>query len=360
MQDNKKEKKKKSVASRINPLKMIYPILIGVAVVGYMVYDNFDVRAFDVVRFTWNSVFWLFIAILFMAFRDIGYIIRIRILTEGDFTWRQALRVIMLWEFTSAITPSAVGGTGLAIIYVNKEGIGIGRSSAVVMATSILDELYFILSFPLLLIFLNVEKLFFIEDGSTFSNSFLYFAIIGYSIKLVYTLLLSYGLFKNPHILKKLIVGIFKLRFLRRWKDNAAKAGDEIIENSKVLKTKPVRFWLKAFAATIFSWTSRYWVVNALFLAFFVVEDHVLLFARQLVMWIMMLVSPTPGGSGFTEYVFTEYLGDFLPAVAGITIVMATMWRLITYYPYLFVGAFLVPTWIRKKFVTKGEKETKN
>jgi len=356
MQDNKKDNSKKSIASRISPRKMIYPILIGVGVVAYMIYDSFDVRAFDVVRFTWNSVFWLFVAIMFMAFRDIGYIIRIRILTDKDFTWRQALRVIMLWEFTSAITPSAVGGTGLAIIYVNKEGIGIGRSSAVVMATSVLDELYFIIMFPLLIVFLNVEKLFFIEDGSTFSSSFLYFAIVGYSIKFLYTLLLSYGLFKNPHAIKKIIVGIFKLRFLKRWKNGAEKAGNEIIDNSEELKKKPFSFWLKAFAATVFSWTSRYWVVNALFLAFFIVDDHVLLFARQLVMWIMMLVSPTPGGSGFTEYVFTEYLGDFLPAVGGITIVMATLWRLITYYPYLFIGAVLVPSWVRKKFVAKEEE----
>ncbi len=356
MQDKKKGRKEKSVASRISPRKMIYPIFIGVAVVAYMLYNNFDVRAFEVVKFTWNSVFWLFIAIMFMAFRDIGYTVRLRILTDGEFTWRQALKVIMLWEFTSAITPSAVGGTGLAIIYVNKEGIGIGRSSSVVMATSILDELYFIISFPLLLVFLNMETLFFIEDGSAFSNSFLYFAIIGYSIKFVYTMLLSYGLFRNPHAIKKIIVGVFKLRFLKRWKEGADKAGDEIIENSKELKKKPLSFWLKAFGATVFSWTSRYWVVNALFLAFFVVNDHVLLFARQLVMWLMMLVSPTPGGSGFTEYVFTEYLGDFLPAIAGITVVMATLWRLITYYPYLFVGAFIVPPWIRKKFVAKEKK----
>ena len=356
MQDNKKDNSKKSVASRISPWKMIYPILIGVGVVAYMIYDSFDVKAFDVVRFTWNSVFWMFIAILFMVFRDVGYIIRLRILTDKDFTWRQALRVIMLWEFTSAITPSAVGGTGLAIIYVNKEGIGIGRSSAVVMATSILDEIYFIIMFPLLLLFLNAEKLFFIEDGSSFSSSFLYFAVIGYSVKLLYTLLLSYGLFKNPHAIKKIIVGVFKLRFLKRWKNGAEKAGNEIIDNSKELKKKPFSFWLKAFAATAFSWTSRYWVVNALFLAFFVVDDHVLLFARQLVMWIMMLVSPTPGGSGFTEYVFTEYLGDFLPAVGGIAIVMATLWRLVTYYPYLFIGAVIVPSWVRKKFVTKEEE----
>jgi len=353
MQDNKNEPTATSIASKISPKKMIYPILIGLGFVAYMIYNNFDVRAFDVVKFTWHSLFWIIIAMMFMAFRDLGYMLRIRILTDKEFTWRQAFRVIMLWEFTSAITPSAVGGTGLAIIYVNKEGIGIGRSSAIVMATSFLDELYFIIMFPLLILFLNPEKLFFVDDGLSFANEFFYFAVVGYSIKLAYIILLSYGLFKNPQGLKKLLVNIFKIRLLRRWQKGAERAGNEIVDSSKELKTRPFSFWLKAFGATVFSWTSRYWVVNALFLAFFVVNDHVLLFARQLVMWIMMLVSPTPGGSGFTEFVFTEYLGDFLPAVAGIAIVMATLWRLITYYPYLLIGSIIVPSWVRKKFVEK-------
>jgi uncharacterized protein (TIRG00374 family) len=286
-----------------------------------------------------------------MLFRDLGYIIRLRILTNYEFGWIKSLRVIMLWEFTSAITPSAVGGTGFAVIFVNKEGMGIGRSSAVVMATSFLDELYFIIMFPLLFLLINPEKLFLVHGSLSFANEFFYFAVIGYTIKLAYVILLSYGLFRNPRGLKKLLVGLFKLRFLRKWRYKAAKAGTEIIESSVEYKNKPFGFWIKAFIATAFSWTSRYWVVNAIFLAFFVVEDHALLFARQLVMWIMMLVSPTPGGSGFTEFVFNEYMGDFLPAIAGIAIMMATLWRLITYYPYLIVGSFLVPTWIKKRFI---------
>ncbi len=350
MQNKKSQNDAQTIASKVNPRKMIYPILIGVGVVAYMIYNNFDVKAFEIVKFTWCSLLWICVAILFMAFRDIGYIIRIKILSDNDFSWLQAFRVIMLWEFTSAITPSAVGGTGLAIIFVNKEGISIGRSSAIVMATSFLDELYFIIMFPLLILFLNVNKLFFVEDGLSFANEFFYFAVIGYSIKLVYIIFLSYGLFKNPQSIKKLLVAIFRLRILKRWKDGAEKAGNEIIESSKELKGKPFAFWAKTFLATAFSWTSRYWVVNALFLAFFVVDDHILLFARQLVMWIMMLISPTPGGSGFTEFVFTEYLGDFLPQIAGIAIVMATLWRLITYYPYLFIGALIVPSWVKKKF----------
>jgi len=48
-----------------------------------------------------------------------------------------------------------------------------------------------------------------------------------------------------------------------------------------------------------------------------------LLFARQLAMWIMMLVSPTPGGSGFAEFIFTRYLGGFIPVNASAIIPIA-------------------------------------
>jgi glycosyltransferase 2 family protein len=352
-----KDETHQSIAAKLSPKKMFYPIAIGLGFVFFMIYQNFDVKAFDVVSFTWNSFMWLCIAAMFMIFRDVGYVIRLRILTEKEFGWKKAIRVVLLWEFTSAITPSAVGGTGFAIIFVNKEGLGIGRSSAVVLTTSFLDELYFIIMFPLLLLIINPEKLFFVEGGLSFTNEFFFFAVIGYSIKLAYVLLISYGLFKNPRGLKKLLVRFFSLRFLRKWRYKAAKAGTEIMESSVEFKTKPIIFWVKAFAATAFSWTSRYWVANAVFLAFFAVSDHGMLFARQLVMWIMMLVSPTPGGSGFTEFVFDRYLGDFLPPVAGVAIMMAMLWRLFTYYPYLIVGSFIVPPWIRKNFMTKKKDE---
>ena len=89
---------------------------------------------------------------------------------------------------------------------------------------------------------------------------------------------------------------------------------------------------------------------------FFVLKDtdwatQFLIFARQLIMWIMMLISPTPGGSGFAEFVFKEYLGSFIiGGGAGVAIAMAIVWRLITYYPYLFVGVFIVPKWIGQHF----------
>ncbi len=342
--------------------RALYPIIIGLGVVGYMFYREFDPNALKIIRFTDWSFLWLAVALALMAFRDLGYIIRLRILTGNKFSWAQSFRVIMLWEFTSAITPSAIGGTSVAILYVNKEGLSVGRSSAVVMATSFLDELYFILTFPLLLLIVKSSVLFGIsghEGEINFSNELFLFATIGYSLKLAYVLVISYGLFVNPRGLKWLILMVFKLPFLRKWKQGANNAGTEIIESSKEFRQMPIVFWLKAFGATALSWTSRYWVANALLLAFFATTDQFLIFARQLVMWIMMLVSPTPGGSGFAEFVFTRYLGEFIPVepvlLGAVAIAMALIWRAATYYPYLFIGAIVFPRWIKQNFGKKKQ-----
>ena len=233
-----------------------------------------------------------------------------------------------------------------------------------VMATSFLDELYFIIMFPLILLFVNHQALWYMPDTTkTVADSLILFAVIGYGIKLAYLIILSYGLFKNPRGLKFLIMKLFKWRILRKWRHDANEAGSDIIRNSIELRRMPFGFWLKTFGATFCSWTARYWVVNAILVAFWFGRydwaQHFLIFARQLVMWIMMLVSPTPGGSGFAEFVFSKYLGEFLPN-AGVAIAMAILWRLISYYPYLFVGVFIVPRWIAKNFGKSSKKETVN
>jgi uncharacterized protein (TIRG00374 family) len=348
------ENKERNLFKSIRPTKIIYPIIIGLAVVAYMMYKEFDPEAFKQIAYTKYTIIFMLVALLCMAIRDIGYMIRLQILSDGYLTWKKALRTVLLWEFTSAITPSAIGGTSLAILFVHKEGLSVGKSSALVMATSFLDELYFIIMFPLILLSISSSELWNVGiEGSGFASSLIWFSCVGYGLKLLYLLVLSYGLFRNPRGLKWLLLKIFRVSLLRKWKHGANTAGTDIINNSKDFRAKKFSFWLKAFAATFFSWTARYWIVNALLAAFwfsnYTWADHFLIFARQLVMWIMQLVSPTPGGAGFAEYIFSEFLGQFLPT-AGLGIAMAVLWRLITYYPYLFAGVFILPAWLKSKF----------
>ncbi|TAJ13564.1 UPF0104 family protein [Marinilabiliaceae bacterium JC017] len=350
------------ILKSINPVKVVFPVIIGLGVTGFMLYREFDPSSLSALHFTLQSFFWLIISFLMMAIRDLSYVYRIRLLSNNKLSWKNSINVILLWEFTSAITPSAIGGTSVAIFFLNKEGLRIGRSTAVVMVTSFLDELYFIITFPIILFAIGRTDIFTFGELTQqslpwFRNQFFVFALIGYLLKLAYTIVISYGLFFNPRGLKWLLLWLFKLPIIRKWRPQANESGTDLIQTSHEFKSWPIKNWLKAFGATALSWTARYWVVNTLILSFFGIyflnwENHIIIFGKQLVMWIMMLVSPTPGGSGFAEYVFKEFLAGLIPLGTGVT--MAFLWRFISYYPYLIIGAFLVPKWIRKHFLSRS------
>jgi uncharacterized protein (TIRG00374 family) len=352
------------IARQLHPRRIILPVIIGLGVVLWLILRNVNINVLKEIVFTWNSAFWLFAAFMLVVLRTYFYILRIRGLTNNDLTWMQSFRIIMLWEFSSAITPSTVGGTALAVIFLHKEGINTGRSTAVVLATSFLDELYFVIMLPLLLLFMGWRSLFITSlqgTGTGFLNNLVAVAAIGYGIILAWVLFSGYGLFINPSAVKKLIVAIFRMPLLRKWKTSAEKGGNDLIESSMELKKESVSFWTKAVLSTFLTWTARYWVVNAILLAFFKIGDHFLIFARQLVLWIIMTISPTPGGSGFAELILGKYLSDLIPAdpvhAGGVALAMALIWRFISYYPFLIAGIFIVPGWIARKFVkSSGEK----
>ena len=349
---------KQKILKQLSPKRIIIPITIGFLIAAYMLYQEWDLKAISLFHLTGYTFVFLLIAIVMMLIRDLGYMLRLKILTGTKLTWRSVFNIILLWEFASAITPSAIGGTSVATYFIHKEGLNVGESAAIVLATSILDELYFILMFPILLFWVGTSDLFMMHTTtSIFSNQYFYFAFVGYTIKFFFVALLIYSLFIRPQLIKRLLLFVFKIPFLRKWKQDAAKTGDNIIISSDVLRRQSLKFWLKAFLATFFSWTARYWIVNFLILSLFFgmgdsqvllsLHEHILIFARQLVMWIMMLVMPTPGGSGFVELVFSNYLGVFIPL--GFVSLLLFLWRLITYYFYLFLGVIFIPQWIRNK-----------
>lgn len=357
------ENSDKNIVRQLHPRRIIIPVAIGLIVVLWLILKDLNVNVLKEIEFTWRSVFWLIIAWFCMVGRDLGYMIRIRILSEKDLDWRQAFRVIMLWEFTSAVTPSTVGGTAVAVVFIHKEGLSVGRSTAVVLATSFLDELYFVLMFPLILLIVGKDILFTTSlegTGGALLNNLTFVAIAGYALIFAWVLFVGYGLFINPDGIRKTIVWLFSLPVLKRFRDSALKAGNDIVESSHELKRKPFSFWVKAFTATFLSWTSRYWVINAILMAFFNINQHFLIFARQLVTWIMMILSPTPGGSGFAEVILGRYISDAIPAdavhVGGIALAMAIIWRMISYYPYLIIGASIIPGWIQRKFIKPSIK----
>jgi uncharacterized protein (TIRG00374 family) len=81
--------------------------------------------------------------------------------------------------------------------------------------------------------------------------------------------------------------------------------------------------------------------------------DNLVCFARQYVLGIISMVVPTPGGSGFAELMFDDFLVEFIPQALSV-VVIASIWRIFTYYYYLIAGVIILPQWFGKsKFIQK-------
>lgn len=348
-------KKNSPIRQLLSPSKIFIPIGLGLLVAGWLLYTEFDLESFVQVEWGLNTVFWIFMSLVMVATRDFGYMYRIRHLTDKAISWRNSFDVIMLWEFSSAISPSVVGGSGVAVFIVNKEGVKLGKSTAVVMVTAFLDELFYILMVPIVFAFVAQSDLFPQEArdylGDAVNAETIFYLGYGFIVSLTTLIILSIFLF--PGALRSLLRTMGSWRIFKKWGTSFVETGDDIVISSKELKGKPFSFWLTAFSATFFSWTARFWVVNCLIMALapIIFSDHMLVYARQLVMWVIMLISPTPGGAGIAEIAFQGFLASFIPL--GMAGTLALLWRIFTYYPYLFLGVIILPRWIRKVYLKR-------
>ena len=347
------EPKQPKVSGLLSYRRILLVLLICLSLSAFLFYREYSKSTIDwnLISFTPLSILFLLLACLMMVFRDLAYMIRIRILTDKMLNWRQSFNVIMLWEFASAVTPGVVGGAAVAMFILEREKIPLGKSTALVIITAMLDNFFYILAIPILFLFISVEALFPADLSSIREGGMIIFWI-GFSILALVNLLLITSVFIYPKLFGNLAKFIYRLPFLKKRMHKAEKFARDIETASIELKGKSIGFWFKLMAVTTWSWTSRYLVINFVLLAFIDIGlfENIIILGRQLVMWLVMILPSTPGGTGVAEYLFSEMLSDFIRN-GTLALSLAFLWRLISYYPYLLIGSILLPGWLQKKKV---------
>ncbi|MFT5248152.1 MAG: uncharacterized membrane protein YbhN (UPF0104 family), partial [Gammaproteobacteria bacterium] len=54
-----------------------------------------------------------------------------------------------------------------------------------------------------------------------------------------------------------------------------------------------------------------------------------------------------PGSSGVAELALDSFFRDIIPS-SIVLLLITLLWRLLTYFPYLFIGIAVLPGWIRR------------
>ncbi|TGD81472.1 lysylphosphatidylglycerol synthase transmembrane domain-containing protein [Hymenobacter wooponensis] len=341
---------------KLRPSRIILPVLIGLSVVGFMFWRSY--KPGDLAPLANAKPVWLLIMAVVLVARDAGYVYRIRYLTQKVLSWRASLDVIMIWEFSSCVLPSAVGGTAVAPVLLHKEGIPLGKSVAYIMATAMLDNLYYVLAVPLVVL-IGGDALYPHEalQGGLVATLRVAF-IASYVFVSAYAFLMVYAIFVNPKSVRRLFIRLFSIAGLRRWRNKAYQHGNELVLASAQLRGNGVAYWLRAALSTAFVWTARYLVIGCLISAFIDVTwaEFWLIFGRNLTYKVILLIAITPGGAGIAEGAFPTFFGKFI-GTPTMTNFMVLLYRIVTYYLYLVLGAIFLPRWITRIFGKKEAEE---
>ena len=74
-------------------------------------------------------------------------------MTDNAFSWPKAIELIVIWEFSSCVSPTSVGGAGVAFFLLSQEKLSGAKTISVVLYSMVIDTVFFI-SFLTLLYFI--------------------------------------------------------------------------------------------------------------------------------------------------------------------------------------------------------------
>lgn len=293
----------------------------------------------------------LFIALGVTILRVYFTAAKIRYLADKKIGKMGGVRIALTWDFASAVTPSTIGGAPVATYAMTREGIKLGQSSAIMLYSVLLDQLWYALAVPIILVTGFYFQVIPSEIGMVGNVTM----VLIYSGLLAYGAVLVYGLLINPSFIKRVVKFLFRLPILNRYSEKGNMEAENLEKYSKLLREKPYTFVLKAFYLSTMSWLCKI-ALPVIVVLSLLPANEILLVLRSLAMNLAFLVIPTPGGSGGVEGLFAIFLGPLIDRKAFIGLAVF-VWRIITYYVSIGVGIMAMLWYVNDTVAEKIEQD---
>ena len=258
------------------------------------------------------------------------YSIRLKLLTSmagHQISFRLSLKTTLASNFVASITPSSAGGEPVRIKMLADDGMSYGSATAVAVGERLMDSVFFVAALALFLMASGFFTGFGLEIGAIFL------------VILVLFLTFLWQLVVRPERITRLLEWIKKKtgnrpivlsieREVWLFRDAGIQLAGEILHRMPVMA-----------AVTTLIWMCDFLVPSALLVGMGAKPNFLLSITAQIILAIIGLLPLTPGGSGVAELSMSYLYSMFVSPVLLVPLVV--LWRLITYFFNIVVGATL-------------------
>ena len=254
--------------------------------------------------------------------------------------------------FFTHITPSGTGGQFAQAYTFKRQGIDIANAASILVMHFLLSQIAQVI-FGVIALFARIEKFSVLIDKVTIGGvefPMIYISFIGFFINFLIIfgiLLLAKSKFVHDKIINGIVSLLGKLRILKKTDEIKANLQVQIenfrIEikrlqsNTAVTVVLMVLFFIRLFLSNSFPYLAAMAFSN-INLAGTTLFDGVFMTAY---LNVIIYYVPTPGAVGFSEFFFSYLFQNIFGSYAN-TIAPQLVWRGITFYLTLFIGAAAV------------------
>ncbi len=252
--------------------------------------------------------------------------------------WFESTRIVIANLFLACITPSMAGGEPVRIHLLNRDGMSLGCSTAVVLGERLMDAIFILFLVPIaLFIFKDVRDLGFISLGLT----------IGVIVFVLLLILFIYAIVKPDKTKAFLITLSKKFRRFSKKKESESKIIRKI--NSEVdnfhksmhsFSDDNRKSLILAGFLTVLFWSSGFLIPSMILLGLGLPPYFIESYAAQVLLLVIIMMPTTPGSAGVTEVgiygLYGVLIGTSSATLIGVFIVL---YRFVTFHMNLIAGA---------------------
>jgi len=297
-------------------------LLISVAYSAFTV-DSSALSAFG--SFSWLCILALAGMVLLPWLADTLRVqIWLRFLDKRE-RFADVFRMTLATEMASAMSPAAIGGSGAKLGWMISRGIAPGVASSIMALNAIEDTIFFALALPLALLLSSgasddvaLEKIWsMIRERDLTGSRSLSFILIGVVV-----------LYLAVRITWKLLPAPWRTR-ARGWKE---KTKHQLILAKQTLRLMIAQGSWRFVATVLLSglhWGCRFSMLTVLLAGLQFAVDPFTFFASQWLVFMLMKLVPSPGGTGGAELAFLFFYRSMLPE--NLLGLLVGSWRVLTF-----------------------------